>query len=67
MQTVNYFAGIAVETPNAAISGLHGELLHAGVGLLVLLVVQVLNVYKPRGLTPYGWRRQQERRVVPQP
>jgi hypothetical protein len=22
----------------------------------------VLNVYKPRGLTPYGWRKQQEQR-----
>ena len=43
--------------------GLGGELLHAGVGLLVLLVVQVLNVYKPRGLTPYGWRKQQEQRM----
>jgi hypothetical protein len=35
---------------------LPSELLHAGVGLLVLLVIQVLNVYKPRGMTPYGWR-----------
>ena len=29
-----------------------------------LLVIQVLNVYKPRGMTPYGWRKQQERRTV---
>ncbi len=29
---------------------------------MVLLVVQVLNVYTPRGLTPYGWRRQQAER-----
>jgi hypothetical protein len=42
--------------------GLDGELLHAGGGLWVLLVVQVLNVYKPRGLTPYGWRKEQEAR-----
>ncbi len=46
---------------------LRDELLHAGVGLLVLLVVQVLNVYKPRGMTPYGWRKQQEERKVSQP
>lgn len=39
------------------VAALEGELLHAGVGLLVLLAVQVLNVYKPRGLTPYGWRK----------
>jgi hypothetical protein len=29
---------------------------------VVLLVVQVLNVYKPQGLTPYGWRKQHEDR-----
>jgi hypothetical protein len=32
--------------------------------LLVLLVIAGLNVYKPRGLTPYGWRKQQERRTA---
>jgi hypothetical protein len=37
-------------------------LLHSVGGLVVLLVVQVLNVYKPQGLTPYGWRKQQEAR-----
>lgn len=39
-----------------------GDLLHPGVGLLVLLVITVLNVYKPRGVTPYGWRKQREER-----
>jgi hypothetical protein len=33
---------------------------HSVGGLLVLLLILVLNVYKPQGLTPYGWRRQQE-------
>lgn len=37
-------------------------LLHSVGGLAVLLVVQVLNVYKPQGVTPYGWRKQQEER-----
>ena len=35
-------------------------LLHSVGGTLILLVVLVLNVYKPRGLTPYGWRKQRE-------
>jgi hypothetical protein len=39
-------------------SGPAGDFLHAGGGLVVLLAVTALNVYKPRGLTPYGWRRQ---------
>jgi len=64
MQTVSDIAGIATETPSAAASGLPGEVVHAGVGMLVLLVIQVLNMYKPRGMTPYGWRKQQERRTV---
>jgi hypothetical protein len=28
----------------------------------VLLVIQVLNVFKPQGVTPYGWRKQQAAR-----
>jgi len=40
-----------------------GELLHAGVGLLALLVIEALNLYKPRGMTPYGRRKRQEQRT----
>lgn len=64
MQTVSYVASIAAETPRAAVGGLVSELVHAGVGMLLLLVIQVLNIYKPRGMTPYGWRKQQERRTA---
>ncbi len=35
--------------------------IHAAGGLLVLLVVTTLSVYKPWGLTLYGRRRQEER------
>jgi uncharacterized membrane protein len=66
MQTASHFARMAAETGNTDVDllrgALRGELLHAGVGLLVLLVIQVLNVYKPRGVTPYGWRKQFEQR-----
>jgi hypothetical protein len=34
-------------------------LLHSIGGTIILLVITALNVYKPRGLTRYGWRRQQ--------
>jgi len=64
MNTVSFYAGVVAENGSAAVIGLRGELLHAGIGLLVLLVVQVLNVYKPRAMTPYGWRKQQEQRTV---
>ena len=57
METVSFFAGIAAETDSADVGGLRGELLHAGIGLLVLLVIEVLNVYKPQGMTAYGRRK----------
>ncbi len=48
-------------------SGLSGNLqlqllVASGGGLLVLLVNTTLGLYKPRGLTPYGRRKQPERR-----
>jgi len=68
MQTVSFFAGMAATTDNAAVGALRGglrsELLHAGVGLLVLLVIEVLNVYKPRGMTPYGKRKSSQVALV---
>lgn len=63
MQTVKVYAALAEQpNPNLAVlrGGLPGEILHAGLGLVVLVVIQVLNVYKPQGLTPYGWRKQNE-------
>jgi hypothetical protein len=32
----------------------------AGAAMLVLLVATALSVYKPRGLTRYGWRKQRQ-------
>lgn len=44
-----------------------GDLLHPSLGLVVLLTVQVLNIYKPTGMTRFGRRRQRaERGVSPQ-
>jgi len=40
---------------------LPGTLLHSGGGLFVLLVIAVLAIFKPRGVTRYGWRNQHER------
>lgn len=39
---------------------------HSVGGLVVLLVIQVLNVHKPQGMTRYGWRKQQEERWAAQ-
>lgn len=62
-------AAIAADpaTTVAELRGLPPTLPHSVGGLVVLLVIQVMNVYKPRGLTPYGWRKQQEERRAAEP
>ena len=67
MRDVSFLAAVAQEAEGARLEELGGDLLHPGLGLVVLLVIQVLNVYKPRGLTRYGWRKQQEQLTVRQP
>ena len=60
MPDVSVMADVAQDAEGASLDGLGGDLLHPGLGLVVLLVILMLNVYKPRGVTPYGWRKQQE-------
>ncbi len=66
MQTLGYLAAIAADTTASGgdLSGLRSPspVLHAGLGLLLLLVAAALSVYKPRGMTRYGQRRQHELR-----
>ncbi len=62
MPTVSAAANVARTTDSTNLGALGGDLFHAGGGLLVLLLITVLNVYKPHGLTPYGWRRQHDQR-----
>jgi hypothetical protein len=62
LPTVSSLAEVAREADGAHLGGLGGDLFHSGLGLVVLLVITALNVYKPRGLTRYGWRKQQEQR-----
>ena len=42
-----------------------GDTFHSVGGLITVLVPLWLNMYKPRGLTRYGWRKQQRRRGIP--
>jgi hypothetical protein len=37
----------------------------SGLAIVAPLLATVLSVYKPRGLTPYGWRRYRQRSAVP--
>jgi hypothetical protein len=61
MPTVSATADLAQDAQGAALETLGGDLFHPAVGLVILLVIQTLNVYKPPGLTRYGWRKQQQR------
>jgi hypothetical protein len=67
MPTVSVLADAARAVDSAQLGTLGGDLFHAGGGLLVLLVVLVLNVFKPQELTPYGWRKQIEQRTGSRP
>jgi hypothetical protein len=60
MPTVSAMANLARIADGANLRALGGDLFHPGVGLVVLLAITVLNVYKPVGVTPYGWRKQNE-------
>lgn len=39
----------------------------SGAALVALLVATGLAVFKPRGMTPYGWRKQYEENTLSQP
>lgn len=59
-QTIGALARASATATDDALRALPSTLPHSIGGLIVLLVVLVLNVYKPRGLTRYGWRKQKE-------
>jgi hypothetical protein len=64
LPTVSALADVARAADGAHLGELGGDLVHAGGGLLVLLAITILNVYKPQGMTPYGWRKQHEQRTA---
>ena len=63
LPAVEAVAAVAAD-PTGDVDPLGGDLFHAVGGLVVLLVPLVLNIYKPRGMTRYGWRRAQDRHTT---
>jgi Predicted integral membrane protein (DUF2269) len=63
-RTISYFAARAADstTSSEELRALGSTLVHSIGGTVILLVNMWLNVYKPQGLTPYGWRKQAEQR-----
>ena len=63
-QTISYYANRAAD-PTISGNELHAlgsTLAHSIGGAVVLLAVLALNVYKPRGMTRYGWHKQWQER-----
>jgi hypothetical protein len=60
IRTIGYLAETAAGIADPRT--LPGTLVHSVGGLLVLLVIMTLSIYKPRGMTRYGWRKQQQER-----
>lgn len=63
MRTIGSLADVAAARTTTAgeLEGLPSTLLHSIGGMLVLVVVLVLNVYKPAGLTAYGEGKREQR------
>jgi uncharacterized membrane protein len=66
MGTFRLMADLAAD-PGVDLAGMRNAspALHAVLALLVLLSTTGLAVYKPRGMTSYGWRKQHEGRAAP--
>lgn len=56
MPTVTHLADVARQAEGGSLYALGGDLFHPGLGLVVLVVIQVVNVYQPPGMTPYRRR-----------
>jgi preprotein translocase subunit SecG len=66
-QPIDLLAGVAANTTvfSAGLQSLQLLRVTASSAALVLLIVlTVLSVYKPRGMTPYGQRKQHEQGAV---
>jgi hypothetical protein len=63
METFIVLSGVAAD-PGADLAVVRNSspTLHAALALLLLLVAAALAIYKPWGMTRYGWRKQQDQR-----
>jgi hypothetical protein len=66
MKTFDSMATVAAD-PRADVSEVRNwsPVLHASLALLLLLMAATLAVYKPRGMTRYGRRKQREQSAAP--
>ena len=63
LPTFAAMAAVAAE-PGADLAAVRNPspVIHAGAATVLLLLATALSLYKPRGMTRYGWRRRQQER-----
>lgn len=69
MRPIAFLSGVAAEAPMSGgdFRALRIQLVvNAALAVVALLLTTVLGIYKPRGMTPYGWRKQQEQKASSQ-
>lgn len=68
-QTIGYLADTAADpaTTGDDLCALGSTLVHSAGGTVVLVVILALNVYKPRDMTRFGWRKRDEQRRALEP
>lgn len=68
-QPIDLLASVAARTPMFSADLFRSQIhmvVASGGALIVLILLTALSIYKPRGLTPYGWRKQfQQRAALP--
>ena len=57
MPVVSQTAAAMRTADDVTAAGAGGDVVHPTLGLVVLVVVAVLNVVKPKGMTPWGYRQ----------
>jgi hypothetical protein len=63
MPDVSAQADIARAANDEHLLTMRSDIAHAVTGLVLLLGILVLNIFKPKGLTRYGWRKERAERA----
>lgn len=63
MPDVSAQANVARDAADEHLLSMGSDIAHAVIGLVLLLGILVLNIYKPKGLTRYGWRKDRAERA----
>ena len=65
LQTLEHLA-VAAADVTRPVESIRSEspLLHAGAAVVLLVVAMILSIYKPKGVTAYGFRKQRSERAL---